>query len=360
MIHVRSLIFNIFLVGVLAAQSIPSKAPDFSSDAVWVDTKSDTKVPHSIKGYRGQVLLIDFWEFTCINCIRDFTVLKRWYSKYHPYGFEIVGVHYGEFAMGFKLENVREAAKRFQLPWPIVADLHGSIWNAYHSDVWPNRYLVDPEGEIVMHLEGEGNDRKMEGKIQELLLPNHPEVRNIALDPSENAFSPQCGFPTQETYVGNRYGRGAVDNGQYFRDGIVTNFHAEKPPEDGKVTLSGKWLMEQDGVTSAGKEDKAELRYHARSLYAVLSVDNPKKPVRLNLLQDGKPVGRNEAGVDVEFDQQGSFVNVSQPRMYYLLKNSEFSSHLLALEPQGNGVDLHSFTYGNNCQQNSDPVTAAR
>lgn len=89
------------------------------------------------------------WEYTCINCIRDFSVVKRWYGKYHRYGFGVVGVHFGEFPMGFNANNVREAAKRFQLPWPVVADVKGSIWNDYHSDVWPNRYLIDQNGYIV-------------------------------------------------------------------------------------------------------------------------------------------------------------------------------------------------------------------
>jgi thiol-disulfide isomerase/thioredoxin len=105
------------------------KAPNFTPDAQWIDTVgAGTKVPHSMKGYPGHVLLIDSWEYSCINCIRDFRILKRWYAKYHAAGFNIVGVHYGEFAMGFNADNVRDAAKRFELPWPVVADLHGSIW----------------------------------------------------------------------------------------------------------------------------------------------------------------------------------------------------------------------------------------
>jgi len=93
------------------------EAPNFPSDAVWIDTgEASKKVPHSIHGYRGHVLLIDFWEYTCINCIRDFTVLKRWYGKYHSYGFEIVGVHFGEFPIGYEVQNVRAAARRFRLP----------------------------------------------------------------------------------------------------------------------------------------------------------------------------------------------------------------------------------------------------
>src|SRR5438105_9906294 len=139
-------------------------APDLASDADWIDTGA--KVPHSIKGYRGHVLLVDFWEYTCINCIRDFAVVKRWYAKYHPYGFEVLGVHFGEFAIGHSTENVRQAAKRFRLPWPVVSDVRGSIWRAYGSQVWPNRYVIDPNGYIVLQVEGEGNNRLMEEKIR--------------------------------------------------------------------------------------------------------------------------------------------------------------------------------------------------
>ena len=341
-------------ISVYAADQKPVKAPNFTSDAQWIDTgEAGKKVSHSIKGYRGYVLLIDFWEYTCINCIRDFSVLKRWYGKYHADGFDIVGVHFGEFPMGFNADNVRDAARRFQLPWPVVADLHGSIWHAYRSDVWPNRYLVDQNGDIVLHIAGEGNNRPMEEKIRELLAKAHPEVNQIPLDPPENTFTPSCGIPTDETYVGDWFGRGAIANPKgYNNNGEVTDFRAEGTPVDGKVIFSGRWITQQDGVTSAGKHGEAQLRYHARSVYAVLSVENPKKPVRVYLLQDGKPLDRNDAGVDVLFDSRGAYLEVSSPRMYYLVRNSAFGSHLLALEPEGPDFGLHSFTYGNDCQQN--------
>lgn len=338
---------------VYAKDEKPQKAPNFSSDAVWIDTgTAGLKVPHSIKGYRGHVVLVDFWEYTCINCIRDFSSLKRWYRKYHEYGFDVVGVHFGEFQMGFKEDNVREAAKRFQLPWPIVADVHGTIWQAYHSQVWPNRYLIDQEGDIVLHIEGEGNNRPMEEKIRELLEKTQPAVNQIPLDPPEATFSPSCGIPTDETYVGDWYGRGAIANPNgYNNDDHVTEFRPKESPSDGKVVLSGRWMVEHDGVTSDDEHSGAELRYHARSVYAVLSVSNPKKPVRVYLKQDGKPLEQSEAGVDLHFDAQGSYLDVSTPRMYYLVKNTAFGAHLLALEPQGANFALHSFTYGNDCQQ---------
>jgi thiol-disulfide isomerase/thioredoxin len=344
-----------FLAGasVQAKDQPPQRAPNFSSDAEWVDTGVAGKsVPHSIKGYRGHVLLIDFWEFTCINCVRDFRVLKRWYAKYHSYGFDIVGVHYGEFAIGFRVDNVREAARRFELPWPVIADTHGSIWNAYHSDAWPNRYLIDPEGDIVLHIAGEGNNRPMEDKIRALLETAHPEVNQIPPDPPEDTFTRACGISTEETYVGDWFGRGAIANPRGYRNnGEVTDFRSDGPPPDGRVSLSGRWITQQDGITSAAARATAQLTYHARSVYAVLSVGDRKKPVRVDLLQDGKPVDPSQAGVDLRFDAQGSYFEVSTPRMYYLIKNTSFGSHLLTLAPEHPDFVLHSFTYGNDCQQ---------
>lgn len=347
-------ILIVILLGAAAAfarADKTEKAPNFTG-GTWIDTgAAGAKVPHSIKGYHGQVLLVDFWEYTCINCIRDFSVLKRWYAKYHPYGFEIVGVHFGEFPMGYDANNVRDAAKRFRLPWPIVADLQGTIWNAYHSDVWPNRYLIDQNGDIVLHVEGEGNNAPIEEKIRALLAPTHPEIAKISPDPPENVFAPSCGVPTDETYVGDWFSRGALENKQGYDDGSVTDFHPEGDPKDGGVMLSGKWITAQAGVTSQANDSRAVLRYHARSVYAVLSVANPKEPVRVDVSQDGIPLAQADAGPDVRFDARGSYIEVGDPRMYYLLKNPAFSAHILTLQPEGGGFALHSFTFGNDCQQ---------
>jgi len=129
-----------------------------------------------------------------------------------------------------------------------------------------------------------------------------------------------------------------------------------KNPRDGGVILAGKWRTESDGVIADAPDVSANLRYHARSLYAVLSAGNPKKPVRLYLEQDGKPLDKSNAGVDVKFDSKGSYIEVSEPRMYYLVNNPQFGSHIIRLTPDARGFDLHSFTYGNNCQQNFDQL----
>ncbi len=328
------------------------RAPDFGDGDVWLDQGSP--VPHHISEYRGHVVLVDFWEYTCINCIRDFGVIKRWYRKYHQYGFDVIGVHYGEFNIGFDVNNVREAAKRFLLPWPVVADQQGTTWKAYDAQGWPYRYLIDPQGNIVMSVFGEGNNRVMEEKLRELLAVSHPEVMKVDLDPDENEFRPECGVATQETFLGQLYGRGAVDDLNDHQIGDVAEFVPPHSPPDGGVMLAGRWRVERDGVTSDAKGASAEVRYHARSLYAVLSPSHTKQ-VRVNLFQDGAPMPKETAGADVKFDSKGAYIDVVDARMYYLLRGPSLNAHLVALQADGAGLTVHSFTYGNNCQLSDNP-----
>lgn len=353
----HSMLCIILMLGLCRALSAQvdrsvRRAPDFGAGDVWLD--QGAPVPHHISDYRGQVVLIDFWEYTCINCIRDFGVLKSWYGKYHSYGFDVIGVHFGEFNIGFDVNNVRDAAKRFRLPWPVVADQQGTTWKAYGAKAWPDRFLIDQTGNIVLSVEGETDNGVMEQKIRDLLATNHPEVTKIALDPEENDFRPECGFTTQETFAGQLYGRGAIDDMDDHQIGDSANFTPPHSPSDGAVMLVGRWKVEHDGVTSAGHGDGAEVRYHARSMYAVLSLSGAKQ-VRIDLIEDGGPLRKQDAGADVQFDAKGGYINVTEARMYYVIRSPVFTAHLVSLEPEGSGLTLHSFTYGNNCQLKDNP-----
>jgi thiol-disulfide isomerase/thioredoxin len=217
------------------------RAPDFGVGTVWLD--EGAPAPHHIADYKGKVVLVDFWEYTCINCVRDFAVVKRWYGKYHSYGFEVVGVHYGEFNIGFDVSNVGAAAKRFRLPWPVVADQQGTTWKAYNAEGWPDRFLIDQKGNIVLKVFGEGNNRVMESKLRDLLAVDHPEVMKVELDPDENEFTPQCGVVTQEMFLGEIYDRSAVDNLGQHHTGDTVEFVPPHSPPDGGAMLVGKWRI---------------------------------------------------------------------------------------------------------------------
>ena len=322
-----------------------------------------------MSGLRGKVVLIDFWEYTCINCIRTFAENKLWYERYHKYGFEIIGVHDPEFDIAYPVRNVRAAVKRFGLPYPVVVDDWFRIWRAYHNSSWPNRFLIDAKGYIRYDRVGEGGDSAMEHAIQKLLKEAHPGLKfpaSYTISPPEDAFAPSCGISTPEMYVGHMHGRGILANPQGYRKGKTLDYKLPPEIEDGHAAVSGRWETDEgrdpdqsNGMIYRGKKkgngpsgDELEMRYHARELYAVMNVEYGH-PSRVYIRQDGKDLTARDKGVDVKFDSQGhSYIEVREPRMYYLVANPTFGSHKVELFPTRAGLTINSFTFGNNCQVN--------
>ncbi len=344
------------------------RAPEFPppganvSGTTWINSK-----PLTMRGLLGKVVLIDFWEYTCINCIRTFATNKLWYRRYHKYGFEIIGVHDPEFDVAYRVSNVRKAVKRFGLPYPIVVDDWFKIWTSYHNSSWPNRFLIDADGYVRYNFDGEGGDAALEHAIRFLLRQAHPNLKfppSDAVQPERNAYAPGCGVPTSEMYIGYMHGRGVLANHPGYRKGKTLDYTLPKSIEEGHAAVSGRWktddgrnpnqsngmIFEGNGnrINPAGGE--LEMRYDARELYSVINVEYGK-PERLYIIQDGKDLTRQNKGVDVQFDSMGhSYIMVSEPRMYYLVSNPTFSAHKLVLYPTGKGITINSFTFGNNCQ----------
>jgi len=346
-----------------ALETVHFTAPEFPkpgadvSGTTWINSP-----PLTLAGLRGKVVLVDFWEYTCINCIRTFATNKLWYDRYHKYGFEIVGVHAPEFAVAYNVENVRAAARRFALPYPVVVDDWFTIWKSYDNSSWPGRYLIDAQGIVRFKRLGEGADDAFERAIQNLLRHAHPGLQfpaDYRIAPEADAFAPRCGVPTPEMYVGPWYGRGVLENRQGYHQGQTIDYPWPARVEDGRVILSGKWETDLNGMIYRGPAQspaaaaaRLGMRYHARELYAVLNVAKGA-PSRIYLLQDGRSLAAADKGVDVAIDPEGrSYVDVREPRMYYLVGNPCFSAHVLTLVPTAPGLTVNSFTFGNNCQTN--------
>jgi peroxiredoxin len=331
-------------------------------EAVWINSQ-----PLTMAELRGKVVLIDFWEYTCINCIRTFAENKKWYARYHKYGFEIIGVHDPEFDIAYPVKNVEAAVKRFGLPYPVVVDDGFRIWRAYHNATWPNRFLIDAKGYIRYDRIGEGGDDALEHAIQELLKEARPGLEfpasyNIPLE--ADTFAPSCGIPTSEMYVGYWHGRGVLSNPRGYHKGKTLHYELPREIQDGRAAVSGLWETDHgrnpdqsNGMIYRGKKkggtpsgDELEMRYHARELYAVMNVEHGR-PSRVYIRQDGKDLPSQNKGVDVRFDSLGhSYIEVREPRMYYLVANPTFGSHKVELFPTRAGLAINSFTFGNNCQ----------
>ncbi|HZV13602.1 MAG TPA: redoxin domain-containing protein [Candidatus Kapabacteria bacterium] len=162
-----------FPIGSFAELKPGTTAPGIPTDAIWITEDKPTYANGELK---GKVVLVDIWDCECYNCIHTFPHLKELYSKYKKYGFEILGVHKGEFARA-QTDTAYVARKyaQYGLPYPCIADTKDVLWNAYGSTCWPNEFLVDRNGVIQLNIQGEGNYDVLEKKIQELLKQDHPE-----------------------------------------------------------------------------------------------------------------------------------------------------------------------------------------
>lgn len=333
----------------------PRIPPPKFSTPVWLNSK-----PLTLDELRGKVVLIDFWEYTCINCIRTFPRLRKWNKLYGPLGLVIIGVHTPEFKFDEDPALVEAAVKRFGLEFPIAVDSDGKIWDAFHNGAWPADYLIDKDGRIADHHFGEGDYVLLESEIQFLLKEANPKLDFSAAKYQVPDDSPQfggaCLRSTPETYLGTRMGQLIANEGGYLTDGKA--YQAPKSVPIDHFALDGAWTAAPEFVKrNPQSKDGASaltLHYRAKSVYLVGGSENAS-PQMLYVSQDGKPLARDVRGVDVKQDGSGrTFLTLGTKRMYYVLQNPDFGDHTLKFTTASPDLDLYSFTFGNNCESRFD------
>ena len=333
-------------------------APDFSAKT-WFNS-----APLTLAQLRGKVVLVDFWEYTCINCIRTFPYLRRWNQLYAPAGLVIIGVHTPEFAFAKNPANVGEAVKRFGFTFPVAVDSDYDIWNAFHNQAWPADYLIDKDGHIAYVHFGEGEYGVFEEELRKLLKEANPKLdftaAKYALPADANAdmYGAVCRRATPETYLGFERGQNIANPaGEDHTQEVHYPAPAELPLD--YFALEGDWQagpesVRHQRVTAATQDtvgkDAVELHYQAKSVYLVAGSDDAS-PKNLYVTQDGKPLPRDVWGVDVKSDAAGrTYIPLGGKRMYYVADNPEFGEHRLALYALSPAISLYSFTFGNNCE----------
>ena len=332
-------------------QRVP--APNFAAK-VWLNSRPLTR-----KQLHGKVVLIDVWEYTCINCIRTFPYLRRWRQLYAPAGLVIIGVHTPEFGFGKNPKNVANAVKRFGFTFPIAVDSDSDIWNAFRAGGWPTDYLIDKGGNIAYVHSGEGDYAEMEREIQTLLKERNPKLNfasaryAITKDEEASMMGGICRRESPETYLGFLRGNNIANPGGEDRTMEVHYLAPSDVPLD-NFALNGDWLAGDEYVrhtrSSSGLRDAVQLHYQAKSVYLVAGSDDAT-PRLLYITQDGNPLPANARGVDVKADASGrTYIELTGKRMYYVAENPAFETHTLALYAITPGVSLYSFTFGNNCE----------
>ena len=342
------------LIGVAARaqdSSPPEIAPEFvGATEDWINTK-----PLKMSDLRGKVVLVDYWEYTCVNCIRTLPYLKEWQKRYAKDGLVIVGIHTPEFEFAKDRKNVAQAVKSLGITWPVLVDSAYKNWQAYNNSYWPRKYFIDKTGRIVADHAGEGGYEESEARIQQLLKQLNPKLtfpKPMTAIRDTDKPGAVCYPVTPEMYVGER-GEFYNQHGNImpYQSGISDTFKDSGGPyADGKIYAQGEWKMERESLRHARTTtdiatDYVAIRYHALECNAVIKPEG-SKPFTVFIFQDGKPLPKADAGADIQYNDQGqSFIQVAEPRMYRLTKNAKFGSHDLRMATMSPDFGLYSFTF---------------
>ncbi len=337
-------------------------APELQGIAGWINSG-----PLTLASQRGKVVLIDFWTYTCVNCIRTLPYLKQWHEKYAPYGLVIIGVHTPEFEFEKLRENVEKAVKEYGLEYAIAQDNDYGTWNAFNNRFWPAKYLIDREGYIRFAHFGEGKYQETEQKIRELLMETGAILEQVPVgaDPGPQAHPAAFTDDVETVLTRELYGGVARNYGALLAGDAPYVLHEEyynapnaevlyQDPGGHRnhfIYLQGLWRNTPESLVHARQtesfEDYIAIKFYATSVNAVMSADGATGPVEVRLTLNGAPLTASQVGSDVEFDQQGnSFVRVDGSRMYRLVEQVEFGGYELKLSANVPGLAFYAFTFG--------------
>jgi cytochrome c biogenesis protein CcdA/thiol-disulfide isomerase/thioredoxin len=313
------------------------KAPELSGIDGYLNTAGK---PISLSELKGNVVLIDFWTYSCINCLRTIPFLNAWYEKYKDKGFVIIGVHTPEFAFEHLERNVADAITRLGIRYPVVLDNEYATWNAFGNQFWPREYLVDIDGYVVHDHSGEGEYDVTEKAIQEAL--NERAARfgmpaTIASSTVRIAPADLSGIGSPETYFGS-------DRNEYLGNGTPgvsgnQSFTFPTSISRNALYLDGAWDIEPEYADSLGTTSM-RFSYSARDVDFVASASTP---VTIEVLRDGKPLGA-ASGSDV--DRKTSTATIGADRLYNLIHDATPGVHLIQINVRGAGLKAYTFTFG--------------
>jgi cytochrome c biogenesis protein CcdA/thiol-disulfide isomerase/thioredoxin len=308
-------------------------APEFKETERWFNTSNDR--PLTLASLRGRVVLVDFWTYTCINCIRTLPYLKAWDTTYRGKGLTIVGVHSPEFAFEHDASNVESAIKRFGLRYPVAQDNNLGTWNAYGNQYWPADYLIDAKGHVRYAAAGEGDYAQTETAIRALLAEAGKSVGSGMAHPTDVVTPSEVATP--ETYLGTARAQG-------WRSGPQSGVHdygGSAPVELGlnEFAYTGSWDIAEQPATALASAG-VDIEFEAKNVYLVMSSAGAA-PRRVEVLLDGKPIAATNAGADVH----DGAATVTAQRLYSLVSLPADRQHRLTLR-FAPGISGYAFTFG--------------
>jgi cytochrome c biogenesis protein CcdA/thiol-disulfide isomerase/thioredoxin len=307
-------------------------APEFTGTEQWFNTAGGRSL--ALAGLHGHVVLVDFWTYTCINCIRTLPFLKGLYATYHRYGLEIVGVETPEFTFEQDAGNVRQAIRSDGLRYPVAQDNQYGTWNAYGNVYWPAEYLIDASGQVRHTQFGEGDYKQSEAAVRALVY--EAGARNLPPPMTAKAVTPSAQLATPETYLDTNRARGFATQPKAG----IQDYAGIANPHLNEFALRGRWSISSQAASAISPGAAIQARVQAANVYLVMtSAGNVARRVRV--LLDGQPISAREAGADVH----QALVTVRGQRLYSLVSLAGAQQHALTVEVPP-GVSAYAFTFG--------------
>jgi cytochrome c biogenesis protein CcdA/thiol-disulfide isomerase/thioredoxin len=314
--------------------------PSLAGATEWIGSE-----PLTPQALRGKVVLVDFWTYSCINCLRTLPYVRAWAQKYRAAGLVVVGVHAPEFAFEKRPENVRRAVADLGVGFPVAVDSHHAVWRAFGNQYWPAFYFIDAQGRVRDHQFGEGGYQRAEQLIQQLLAEAGGVVPSGAVSPQGQGVE-AAAAPTparsQESYLGYERADGFASPGRLERDRTRAYASVASLARD-QWALDGPWTAERDRVVSAAAHGRIAYRYQARDLHLVLGPAADGRPVHFQVRIDGRPPLADH-GFDTDAQGRGT---IDGQRLYQLVRqragSGERSFEIEFLEP---GAQAYAFTFG--------------
>lgn len=315
--------------------------PSLAGATEWINS-----APLTPESLRGKVVLVDFWTYSCINCLRTLPYVRAWAEKYKDAGLVVVGVHAPEFAFEKLPANVRRATKDLGIGFPVAVDSNYAIWRAFGNQYWPAFYVVDAQGRIRHHQFGEGQYAKSEQVIQQLLAEaGRPVVPADTVSPEgqgTQAAPAESPALSGETYLGYERAQSFASPGGIAKDRARV-YPAASSLRANQWALSGEWTVESERAVLARANGRVAYRFHARDLHLVLGPSADGKPVRFKVLIDGKPPLADH-GTDTDAQGNGT---IDGQRLYQLVRQTaNEKDRLFEIEFLDAGAQAYVFTFG--------------
>jgi cytochrome c biogenesis protein CcdA/thiol-disulfide isomerase/thioredoxin len=324
--------FNLLNKKFDPALPILAEAPEFVGINNWLNTDN----PLVVSELKGKVVLVDFWTYTCINCIRTLPYITSWYDKYKDQGLVVVGVHTPEFEFEKNTKNVSSAIEQYKIHYPVAQDNEYSTWDNYNNHYWPAKYLIDANGYIRYVHFGEGKYEETEMAIQALLKEAGSAVsaslEDIPDDSPKERVSP-------ETYLGSKRSEFFYPL-KFLSNGIKT-FELDENITKNSYSLGGEWEI-TDEYAKSGKDSVLEYNFYANKVFLVMRPGSGTES-KVKVFLDGNLVDELNSGEDAV----GGIVNIDSDRLYNLIDlKGNYGDHILRMEFEDSGVEAFAFTFG--------------